>query len=246
MVKRTLEEVLIENTIDNNPSILHKLMQISSYSYIENNRDNIMYADGEYPLYIHSNVKRPAKNRYGKRRSDTERWNADLAIVYKENERKICEIVEIETIRADRLLEHRKKHIIKKIKTVERAYKSRDINGIFADVDEIRFSLSLNAVNLNKYSRYKTARNISQKINCERNKGYKEEKLSLYRIYMLKEELFSYCRDSDEKNLLMNFNTTMPKNIWKKPIKKIMTELYYDLKDSKNTDNLYEYRPFNR
>lgn len=246
MVKRTLEEVLIENTIDNNPSILHKLMQISSYSYIENNRDNIIYADGEYPLYIHSNVKRPAKNRYGKKRSNTERWNADLAIVYKENERKICEIVEIETIDADRLLLHRKKHIIKKIKTVERAYNNKDINGIFTDIDEIRFSLSLNAAKLDTSTRYKTARKISEKINDERNKMYKEEKLSLYRIYLLKEDIFSYCRDSDEKNLLMNFNMTMPKNIWKKPIKTVMTELYYDLKNNENTDNLYEYHPFNR
>jgi hypothetical protein len=243
--EKRLEELLIENTIDNNPSILHKLMQVSTFSYIEKRRD-IEYADAEFPLKIYRRRMKYSLNEKDKENLKTNKWNADLILLYNDGGKRICEIVEIETIKADELLHHRKKNIIKKINTIERAYNSIELNDIFKDVDEIRFSLSLNAAHLTENERYRVARNVGRRIIQERNASYKDEKVSLYKIYMLKDNIWNYCPDSKEKEFLINYNLAMRKNSWKNPLKKVMSELYYNLEDNEKVKALYERHYFKR
>lgn len=245
MVDRKLEELLIENTIDNNPSIFHKLMQVSTFSYIEKRRE-IDYSDAEYPLYIYRKRMNHSLNEDEKKRLKTEKWNADLILLYNDNGKRICEIVEIETIKADELLHHRKKNILKKIRTIERAYNAIELNNILKDADEIRFSLSLNAAHLTENERYRVAKRIGSKIAEERNADYKEEKVSLYKIYMLKDNVWDYCPESQEKEFLISYNLAMRKNSWKNPLKKVMTQLYYNLKDDSKVRALYERHYFKR
>ena len=94
MGERRLEELLIENTIDNNPSIFHKLMQVSTFSYIEKRQD-IDYADAEYPLHIYRKKMNYTLNENGKKDLETEDWNADLILLYNDKGKRICEVVEI-------------------------------------------------------------------------------------------------------------------------------------------------------
>ncbi|MCL4362791.1 MAG: hypothetical protein QXD02_00525 [Candidatus Parvarchaeum sp.] len=244
MGERRLEELLIENTIDNNPSIFHKLMQVSTFSYIEKKRE-IDYADAEYPLQIYRKRMNYSVNENEKKKLKTDKWNADLVLLYNDNGKRICEIVEIETIKADELLHHRKKNILKKIRTVERAYNAVELNEILK-VDEIRFSLSLNAAHLTENERYRVARRIGSKIVEERNADYKDEKVSLYKIYMLKDNVWDYCPESEEKEFLMSYNLAMRKNSWKNPLKKVMAQLYYNLKDDSKVKALYERHYFKR
>jgi hypothetical protein len=243
--EKRLEELLIENTIDNNPSIIHKLMQVSTFSYIEKKRE-INYADAEYPLFIYRKKRNYTVNEEEKKKLETEKWNADLILLYNDNGRSICEIVEIETIRADELLHHRKSNILKKIVTVERAYNAFELNGIFKDTDEIRFSLSLNGAHMTENERYRAAKKIGSKIIQERNAGYKDEKVNLYKIYMLKGNIWEYCADNEDKKFIMNYNLAMRKNAWKKPLKEVMTDLYYNLKDDTKVTALYERSYFKR
>jgi hypothetical protein len=243
--EKRLEELLIENTIDNNPSILHKLMQVSTFSYIEKKKE-IDYADAEYPLKIYRKKINYSLNEKDKEKLKTDIWNADLIMLYNDNGKRICEIVEIETIRADKLLHHRKENIIKKINTIERAYNAPELNEILRDIDEIRFSLSLNAAHLTENERYKVARNISRNIIQERNRDYKDENVSLYNIYMLKDNIWDYCTDNEDKEFLMDYNLAMKRNIWKNPLKKVMSELYYNLKDNEKVKSLYERRYFKK
>ncbi len=245
MGERKLEELLIENTIDNNPSILHKLMQIATYSYIEK-RFDIRYADGEHPLYIYRKRKNYSQNNGKNEKTKVEVWNADLLLLYEDNGKKVCEVVEIETIKADDLLHHRKKNIIKKIKTVERAYNALEMNKTLQNVDEIRFSLSLNAAHLTETERYRIAKHISKSIIEERNSDYKEEKISLYKIYLLKDNIWEYCPESSEKDFLINYNNTKRKNSWKMPLKSVMKDLYYNLKDNGKVKQLYERHYFKK
>ena len=239
MGEKGLEDLLIENTIDNNPSILHKLMQVSTFSYIEKRRE-IDYADAEYPLKIYRKKMNYSLKEKDREKLKTDKWNADLILLYNDNGKRICEIVEIETIKADELLRNRKKNIMKKINTIERAYNALELNEILNNVDEVRFSLSLNAVHLTENERYKVTRNIGRKIIQERNCGYKDEKVSLYKIYMLKDNVWDYCADNEDKEFLMNYNMAMQKNSWKSPLKRVMSELYYNLKDNAKVKALYE------
>ncbi len=245
MGERRLEELLIENTIDNNPSILHKLMQVSTFSYIEKRRE-IDYADAEYPLQIYRKKMNHSLNEKDKGKLKTGKWNADLILLYNDNGKRICEIVEIETIKADELLHHRKKNIIKKINTIERAYNALDSNKILNNLDEIRFSLSLNAAHLTENERYRVAKNIGRRIIQERNRNYKDEKIDLYKIYMLKDDIWDYCTDNEDKEFLMNYNMSMRKNAWKNPLKRAMSELYYNLNDNAKVKALYERYYFKR
>jgi len=243
--EKRLEELLIENTIDNNPSILHKLMQVSTFSYIEKRRE-IDYADAEYPLNIYRKRMNQSLKEEDKEKLKTDEWNADLILLYNDNGKRICEIVEIETIKADELLHHRKKNIIKKINTIERAYNALEINDILKDVDEVRFSLSLNAAHLTENERYRVAKNIGKRITQERNKSYKDEKIDLYKIYMLKDNVWKYCTDNEDKEFLMNYNMSMRKNAWKNPMKRVMSDLYYNLKDNAKVKALYERHYFKK
>ncbi len=245
MGERRLEELLIENTIDNNPSIFHKLMQVSTFSYIEKRQD-IDYADAEYPLHIYRKKMNYTLNENGKKDLEIEDWNADLILLYNDKGKRICEVVEIETIKADELLHHRKKNIIKKINTIERAYNTIELNEIFKDAEEIRFSLSLNAAHLTENERYRMARKIGSRIIQERNSRYKDEKVSLYKIYMLKDNLWGYCTDDEDKEFLLNYNLAMRKNAWKNPLKRVMSQLYYNLKDDAKVKSLYERHYFKR
>ncbi len=243
MKDNKLDELLIENTIDNNPSILHKLMQISTYSYIEKIKD-IEYADGEFALNIYRNKINYGMNENQKKMLKTEKWNADLILIYNDNGKKICEIVEIETIKADWLLKHREKNIIKKISIVERAYNAMEMNDILKGVDEIRFSLSLNAAHMTDKERYKVSRHIGKTIRNDRNSNYKEEKLSLYNIYLLRDNIWNYCPESEEKEFLIGYNETMHKGIWKKPLKEVMHKMYENLKNPYKAKSLYEIHRF--
>ncbi|MCW1312853.1 MAG: hypothetical protein OH338_05510, partial [Candidatus Parvarchaeota archaeon] len=90
MGERRLEELLIENTIDNNPSIFHKLMQVSTFSYIEKKRE-IDYADAEYPLQIYRKRMNYSVNENEKKKLKTDKWNADLVLLYNDNGKRICE-----------------------------------------------------------------------------------------------------------------------------------------------------------
>lgn len=245
MVDRKLEELLIENTIDNNPSIFHKLMQVSTASYIEKKTD-LQYADGEFPLYIYRRRMNYTPKEEERNRMKTEKWNADLILLYNDSGKKVCEIVEIETIKADELLFHRRKNIIRKINTVERAYNAKEINKIFDDVDEVRFSLSLNAAHLTENERYRVARKISSSVIQERNKSYKDEDITLYRIYMLKDNVWKYCTDSDDKEFLINYNQAMRRNAWKNPLRRVMLDLYENLKDDSKVTALYERHHFKK
>ncbi len=244
MKKQNLEDLLINDTIDNNPSILHKMMQLSTFSYIERKHD-LSYADAEFPLYIYRRKLNYAINEEDKKHLKTDKWNADIILRYEESGKKICEIVEVETINADELLHHRQKNIMKKISIVERAYDAKALNKIFEDVDEVRFSLSLNSVRLDENQRYRTAKKISNNIIQSRNNGYKNESINLYKIYMLKDDLWDYCKDSEEKELLMYYNQAMRKNIWKIPLKEVLKQLYTDL-DDKKLDSLYERHYFKK
>ena len=220
MGERKLEELLIENTIDNNPSIIHKLMQVSTYSYIEKEFD-IKYADGEYPLNIYWKRTDYNLSKDKQKELKTDKWNADLILLYNDNGKNVAEIVEIETIRADELLHHRKKNIMKKINTVNMAYSALERNEIFKNIDEIRFSLSLNAAHLTEDERYKVVLNVGNSIiDGTRDPRYTNEKISLYRIYLLKDNLWDYCPESDEKEFVMDYNYTVQKNSWKTPLKK--------------------------
>jgi hypothetical protein len=236
---KTLEEMLIDDVVDNNPSILHKLMQVSTFSYIEKRRP-LDYADGEFPLYAYRKNKNGTIKKDDSGNFQAERWNADLLLLYNDDGKRVCEIVEIETVAADELLHHRKKNIVKKIATVERAYDTMKLNRIFQNADEIRFSLSLNAVHLTEKERYEVAKQISKSVIWDMNHSYKDNKVSLYKIYMLKDSVWDYCSENEEKQFLMKYNYTMQKNLWKKPIRKTMLDLYYNLKDQQKVKQLYE------
>ena len=245
MVDRKLEELLVENTIDNNPSIFHKLMQVSTASYIEKKRD-LQYADGEFPLYIYRRRMNYTPNKEDRDRMKTDKWNADLILLYNDNGKKVCEIVEIETIKADELLFHRRKNIIRKINTVERAYNAKEINRIFDGIDEVRFSLSLNAAHLTENERYRVARKIGSSVIQERNKSYKDEDITLYKIYMLKDNVWKYCTDNEDKEFLINYNQAMRRNAWKNPLRRVMLDLYENLKDDSKVTALYERHHFKK
>lgn len=240
-----LDELLIENTIDKNPSLLHKLMQVSTFSYIEKRRE-IDYADAEYPLHIYRKKMNYSLNENSKKNLRIDDWNADLILLYNDGGKRICEIVEIETIKADELLYHRRKNILNKIKTVESAYNAHDINKIFEGTEEVRFSLALNGVHLNEKEKHMIARRISRNITQERNRSYKEEDVHLHSIYMLKDVLWDYCRDGKDKEFLMNYNLAMDKDAWKTPLKNVMTLLYADLSAEKTKAPYESYRFKNR
>ena len=238
MKKEKLDELLIRNVIDQNPSILHKLMQVSTFSYVEKKRD-IYYADGEYPLKLYAKERKPYKSEKQLTKPAIDFWDADVILLYNDDGKNVCEIIEVETAKADELLKHRKKNIIKKLSIIEKAYGSAGLNEIFNDIDEVRFSLSINAAHLKENEMYKAAREISRVITQERNKNYKYEEIKLYKIYMLKDNIWDYCRDGDDKDLLLRYNLMQEKNIWKKPLKRIMSQLYYSLEDKNKVNSLY-------
>ncbi len=238
MGKRGLEELLITNTIDQNPSIIHKLMQVSTFSYIEKKKD-IDYADGEYPLRLYNKERKHYKNKKLLTEPRIDCWNADIILLYNDNGKNVCEIIEVETARADELLKHRKKNILKKINIVENAYNSFKLNEIFNGLDEVRFSLSINAAHLTENERYKVARAISRTITQEKDKKYNGD-VELYKIYMLKDNIWGYCKNDDDKEFLLDYNLTKGKNLWKKPLKRVMLQLYYTLQDKEKANALYD------
>ena len=104
----------------------------------------------------------------------------------------------------------------------------------------------MNAAHLTENERYRVARKIGSSVIQERNKSYKDEDITLYKIYMLKDNVWKYCTDNEDKEFLINYNQAMRRNAWKNPLRRVMLDLYENLKDESKVTALYERHYFKR
>ncbi len=220
MKSESLDSILIRDLMNNSPMIYHKMMQVSTFSYLEK-KHNPYFVRGEFRLPY-------CREEEGKSIEDF--WEADLAIKYDENGKSIYEIVEIETVHITdvgrRLYNIRKKaDIVEKILDYKdqehhNSEKHRHFHTHMKNVDEIRFSVAIDG----KYMQQPYLNNsidwAKQRLKDVSIKGAK-----IHNLYILTDNLYDHCPDNGDKVVLMNYNASM-KNFWKTPMLNTLNTLY--------------------
>ncbi len=126
-----LDNILSAELLSKSISTDHILMQLSMFDYLDR-RKKVTFAKTEYEfLYKDEPEDKRMKP-----------WAADLVLIYKEADKKICEVIEVETINLSRF-NRRIKNINAKGLRVEKIQKSYGFYHLATDIDEVRFSVAM-------------------------------------------------------------------------------------------------------
>ena len=224
--KGRLEDILISGLLDNRdstPSILHKVMQISTFAYIDS-RQNVYFAATE-PTLLYTEPRLKYKENVG--------WNADLLVKYVENGKKIAEIVETETIN---LIEYwmRIDRINRKYEIVEKVVSSKDNNNVLKDVDEIRFSLAVNCQDMKNELMDVLVAGFMNDLDWQK---YHVDVVP-HNLYVLKKNLYNYCPTDINSGILSPRSAVRGK--WKAVLREGLMKVYSSLyKNRDELDSLY-------
>ncbi len=232
-----LEELLSDDLVSSNggAALKHKLMQLSVFTYIEKTKE-VECVEMELPLkyvgpqtlYKLSGKKRlnkKAMKKLERRRTSSQRisnWPVDVAVVYREGNKRVCELIEVETINMVEFWE-RLESISMKTKKVEEIYRNKQLNPILNDVDEVRFSLAMNASGLDDgVTRY-----LTDEFKRRFNGISKSSEVKAHNMYVLRGNVYEYC--PQEMNSMMLDSLTPGysiRNDYKEPLKSIVTAAY--------------------
>ncbi|MCL4399001.1 hypothetical protein M1293_00605 [Candidatus Parvarchaeota archaeon] len=224
--KRRLDDILISGLLDkrgSGPSILHKIMQISAFAFVDS-RKNVYFASMEQDL------------RYtepGLRNDNNIRWSADILLKYRENGKNIAEIIETETIN---LMEYwmRIDRINNKYEIVEKIAADKDENRVLQDADEIRFSIAVNCQDMKKELMDVLIRGFSNDFQWQRH----HLRVVPYNLYVLKKNLYNYCPTDINSSILDS--SLGVKGQWKSALRAGLRKIYLSLyKNHAELDSLY-------
>ncbi len=253
-----LEDILVSDIVHGAgmPSLKHKLMQLSLYSYLER-RVSPEWVEVEYPLkYVGPRdicpdiFEKPKKSRAKRRRRAREQeggkepvseWPVDLAMTYTSDGRRVCEFIEVESINVSEFWE-RLGSINMKAKKLEEIYKNRHLNLILNDVDEVRFSVAINATGLGDRPRERLVRQFREKFAGVAG-------VQAYNIYVLEGNIYDFCPDDFNQKMLDNMEGGRSlKENWKAPLKEALASAYGNMRrlDARTLDRLYRTVPFYR
>lgn len=169
-----LDNILSNGLVSKSLSTNHVLMQLSIFDYL-NRKNDVVFGKTECDFLY---KKKPEDDRM-------EPWAADVVLIYRENGRKICEVIEVETINISRFYK-RIKNINAKAGRVEKIYDSNGFYRLSANVDEVRFSLAMSSDGLN-------IGEVHEYLNLFRRRfrglNYDSE-VKPYRIYLTEKNLY--------------------------------------------------------
>lgn len=254
--EKSLDDILVSDLVkkSSSPGLKHKLVQLSLYSYLEKVQ-KINWVELEYPLkYVgqkhlykshrkrhHRKIyKEQNRNAYNYKEKVSE-WPVDMALIYNDGNKKVCELIEVETINISEFWE-RITSMRLKVKKIEAISQSKHLNLILENVDEIRFSLALNANGLEEADMERLLEEFKRKFGgIERKNGVRA-----YNIYALKGNLYRYCPQGFNTRMLEALgNVYFKGNKWRQPFRELMASTYMNLRKEglHELENLYATRP---
>lgn len=186
-----LEELLVDAIVASDcNSKKHNLMQLSICTYMEKTKGAkrleveypLRYTDS-YQLYFKEGGGRANPRKKNKLKPAT--WRVDAAVVYQEDGRNICELIEVETKNLSKY-KRRLSNIRKKAKTVEKTYLNRALNAdVFRNADEVRFSLVMGADRLEEIERERLAGEFKKEFGAP----FLEGGVVAYNLYLCKNDV---------------------------------------------------------
>ncbi len=254
---KSLDTILVSDLVDRSSAIglKHGLVQLSLYRYLETTR-NVGWVEMEYPLkYIETfKAKKYQKERHRHNRHNRHMpsgieykdhaftWAVDVALIYKDGDKRVCEFIEVETINISEYWE-RFSNIRSKINKVETICKNKHINLILNDIDEVRFSLALNAGGLSDDERERLVSEFTERFDgVEYKNGVKA-----FNLYILKGDVYKFCPKNLNEKMLKAVGYLHPQgDAWREPFKEVMTAAYREIKkqSSDEISSLYAIKPF--
>ncbi len=232
-----LEELLlsdIKNTLRSTTK--HLLMQLSTATYLENTKpiENIRLE------YLFKYSGKP-ENHYRSQREPKDgiyKWSADIVVVYNEGEKRVCEVVEVETINLFAFWE-RFDRLGLKSRKVSEIIKSRDINTILNDVDEVRFSIVIDAAGIDSG----VQKQLIDQFRYRFNNLQKSSDLAYHNIYLLQDYTHLY-NTSLNVNILDASKSEYPWLNWQnKPLKKELLTAYKTMRKDTTVKKSYKVYP---
>ncbi len=251
-----LEEILSTNLVQANggAALKHKLMQLSVFAYLEKTKDvecvemelPLKYVGPQtlYKLTSKKKLNKKARKKLERRRTSSQgisNWPVDVAVVYREGNRKICELIEVETINMVEFWECLES-ITMKTQKVEEISRNKQLNWILQGVDEIRFSLAMNASGLDDATTQYLTGEFKKRFGGMPNNS----EVRAHSIYLLKENIYGYC--PKDLNSLMLDNLTpgySMRDDYKVPLKSIVTDTYKRIRSLSlpELEKLYKVNP---
>lgn len=197
---KNLEELLLAS-VDGFTSTKHLLMQLSVSSYLEKTK-NLDTIEIEYPMHYYGPKDLYRTNKGNRRRVST--WPADVVTLYKENNRKICEIVEVESINLYAFWERFEKIWFKARKISEISANS-DLNNILDGVQEVRFSVAMDASGIDE----DTQKRLANQFRYRFNQMSRKSNFRYHKVYLLQDS--HMYNDKLNANILDSFERGYPK-----------------------------------
>jgi hypothetical protein len=244
---RNLEAILVSNLVraGNNGTLKHKLFQLSLYTYLSR-QESIERVEMEYPLRYfgprhldYSRWRRQQKNGYKKQA----KWPVDLAVIYQEGSRRICEFIEVETINIIEFWK-RLEAIGFKTRKVEKVYEDRRLNELLENVDEVRFSVALNASGLSDAAVDNLAGEFRRKY-IEWLRG--KTNISLHKIYLIRGNVYDYCPQDVNLTMLKDLGRGygFDTDSWRSPLREVLSVAYSNIihSDPRKLSGLFSIRP---
>ncbi len=228
-----LKDILSTTLVQANggSALKHKLMQLSVFTYLERTKD-VEWVEMEHPLmYIGPQTlySRKSKKKLKRRHDHSQKkaqWPVDIAVVYREGNKKVCELIEVETINLVEFWE-RLENISMKVQKVEEISRNKQLNWILQNVDEIRFSLAMNASGLDD--------GLTQYLTDEFKKRFSgvspNGEVKSHNLYVLRGNIYEYC--PKDLNSLMLDNLTpgySMRSDYKGPLRPVVTATYQKIR----------------
>jgi hypothetical protein len=196
---KNLDALLVDALVPRGggPSIKHKLMQLSLFAYL-NDTKNLEDVEMEYELRFICQKKCKKTSRYSNNKKKEKYyagWSVDLALVYLENNKRVCELVEVESINAAKFWD-RLKNIYRKSKTINRIAENKFLNDIIKEADEIRVSIALDSRGLEGDDLACVIDEFKSVYGPIAKKLAYSGTINAHNLYLLRDDLYAYLPKS--------------------------------------------------
>jgi hypothetical protein len=247
-----LDDILVSHLVkrSSGPMLKHKLMQLSLYTYLEK-KLGVEQVEMEHPLVYagsakeHKDYDKKLRKEVTTWKGDKPDWPVDIALRYQDGNKKVCELIEVETINLTEFWERftSMRNKINKVKKI--CGKNRDLNPILADADEIRFSFSLNASGLDTETTDKLIEEFVENMgHIDRDNGIRP-----YKLYILRENLYDLCPPGMNTKILDSVDGAYTRGTrWKPAFKDALASSYQQIRklEPEKLERLYVVRRLNK